>query len=277
MEPLSRGEILTVLTLIITFVGVIANWLVVPQVQKLFEHNRKANKKRNNRMFLIYTVILICIFIGLAILISFSTWRYVEQAVVDNEGIQEEPNATPSPEPNLSKILKYQYESVNIGGAVVLIQTAPDIEKEEIAVLFEQIADKSALVNLALDDKLKIEEVILNTKGKKSDNSKFSVSIKIKNLTNQEIEFTIPKGQIFENKDLETIKQNLAATHENTRKIPALGTITIDIDALCINKGLAPPDGGLGNITIFELKNKSFINQTELWKWIGEKLEEINK
>lgn len=277
MKPLSRNEVLTILSLIITTMGVIASWLVVPQVQRLFERNRQAHRERNSRMFLIYTAILICISIIIALVISLSTWRFVERAVVDKEETGARPAATSSPEPTLDKVLKYEYESVNIGGAVVLVQTAPNINKEEIAVLFDQIEDKSALVNLALERKLRIEEVKLNTKSSKSDNPSFSVSLTIKNLTNQEIKFIIPKGQVFENKEQITESQNLTAVREDTIKIPASGTINIEVNALCINKGLAPPSGGLGNVTIFELKNKSFVDQADLWKWIGEKLKELTK
>ena len=135
-----------------------------------------------------------------------------------------------------------------------------------------------ALVNLALEGKVRIVEVKLITVNREPPNRKFAVLIVVKNQTSEDIKVKIPKGQVFENKQLKPKRQNLAAANEDIITIPASFDISspgvpITIEALCINKGFDYPNGNSGNITIFELNNKSFIGQKDLWGWIEDKLD----
>ncbi len=160
----------------------------------------------------------------------------------------------------------------------MLLQTTPDTPIEEVALIFSQIKDKIALVNLALKGTVNIDDVRLITIDPKPPNRTFEVRIKVRNQTPREVRVKIPKGQIFENKNVATRRQNLAAAGEDIITIPAStdsspSIVEIKIKALCINKGFDPPAGDLGNITIFELTNNKFLTQNELWEWLGDKLD----
>src|ERR1043166_698899 len=258
------------------------------------------------RMFWINILLWIVIGLLVAIVVihfgSRSTWRLIEslsakrsiQGSISENPIarssdsgssklsnanKEEPQAPNSDEQIKDKVLKKQFESINIGGAVVLVQTLPNASEEEVAIIFNQVKDKKALVNLALDGKVRIKKVKLITISRKPPNRKFAVLIVIKNQTGEDIEVKIPKGQIFENRQLRPRRQNLAAANEGIITIPASSDdsspgMPITIEALCINKGFDYPNGSSGNITIFELNNKSFADQKDLWEWIEGRLDE---
>jgi hypothetical protein len=187
------------------------------------------------------------------------------------------PEAAPTPDEIKTAVLQRRYESVNIGGAVVLIQTLrngesdEDVRDEEIAVLFDRVKDKDALVNVALAGRVLINEVKLNTIN--VERHEFEVVMLIKNLTSRDVVVNIPQGQVFENKE-QVKRQNLAALRAETKTIPASASRQFRVRALCMNKGFDEPRGSLGNITIFELKNKRFINQQQLWDAISSRLEE---
>ena len=200
-------------------------------------------------------------------------------APTPGQSLSSDDGITHSPEEITDAVLKKEYESVNIGGAVVLVQTTPDIPQEEVAIIFERVEDKEALVNLALNNKVKIQEVRLLTINPKPPRE-FAISMIVKNQTSKELRIKIPKGQVFENKQVTPRRQNLAAAKEDVIILPVSTDpdapgIPINIVALCINKGFDPPNGSFGNITIFELRNKGFIDQKDLWYWIEEKLEGI--
>jgi hypothetical protein len=174
------------------------------------------------------------------------------------------------------QVLEREYETHHIGGARVLVETAPGATREEVAVIFDQVKDKVALVNRALDGKVKIEEVKLLTVEPEGPEREFAVMLKVRNLTGGELRLRIPKGQVFEHKQPEKKKQNLAAANEDFIVLkrpdgPDSPPVPITIKALCLNKGFPLPDGHPGNVTIFEVRNKNFINQDQLWDWIAEK------
>lgn len=245
-----------------------------------------------------WLIILIWIAVG-AVVVVFGarfTIHFVESRATENERRKVEtqsPLPTPTqslnPDQDLTtasntdeqikdKVLKKEYESINIGGAVVLLQTAPNASNEEVALIFSQIKDKIALVNLALNGTVKIENVRLITINPKPPHRKFEVWVTVRNQTHRAVKVKIPKGQIFENKNSITRRQNLAAAGEDIIRIPASSdsspsTVVIKIEALCINKGFDPPAGDLGNITIFELSNNRFITQDELWDWLADKID----
>lgn len=300
MEPLSRGEIIAILSLFVTCIGAVASWLVVPQVQRIFERNRQAHQERNNRMFLLYSVILVGLFILAALFLANSTWGFVERKLIVNDNTNPGPSplqspsssgtpassTTPNPSPtpttetadrNLKDVLEKKHEKNKIGGGVVLsdigILVEKDFEKKKeiIGVIFKQITDKSALVNLALDGKVEIKEVRLASK-KMEDvqegGPKYYVSIRVKNMTGEELTVNVPKGQIFENEKAGTRKQNLAAANHERENIPANGEDTLYVEAYCVNERYAPPDGGQGYVTIFEIESNSFFTQQQLWDYL---------
>lgn len=42
----------------------------------------------------------------------------------------------------------------------------------------------------------------------------------------------------------------------------------VKVEAYCLNRELPPPDYAPGNVAIFELRNKGYFNQEQLWKYI---------
>lgn len=168
----------------------------------------------------------------------------------------------------LKEIQDKNLENINIGGIVAFLKTSTQLSNREILTPkflgFKKVSNKNALVNLAIEGKISIIEVVLT-----DDNSPeyYLVKLKIKNNTNSIIEFEIPKGQIFENKDFETTYQNLTAANKECHTIEPLNESDINIYSLCLNEKLPPPsmEGTKGNITIYEIEDKIFITQRELW------------
>lgn len=79
--------------------------------------------------------------------------------------------------------------------------------------------------------------------------------------------FSLPKGQIFENKKAKSGYQNLASS-KNLKEILLSGeTKTITEGSFCINKHQDAPIGGKGNITVFKIKG-NFYDQDSLHKLI---------
>lgn len=227
------------------------------------------------------SIISIIVVLG-AILLLLLLWSKPHQNTdVSKSSAQQTPSPSPLlPSPSQTgnlqeqEVLRGEYISANIGGATVLAQTIPKSVNKEVAIIFDRITDQTALVNVALSGKVSIEQVNLNGSSTEARKSGFTVSIKVANLTGQEIKFKIPKGQIFENKELSPKRQNLAAKGEDAISLPPFSTKTVIVNALCINKGFPAPNNGLGNITIYELKNKQFLNQGDLWDWIADRLKD---
>jgi len=91
----------------------------------------------------------------------------------------------------------------------------------------------------------------------------WTTEITLKNKTNRDFECKIPKGQVFENKQIGSGKQNVAAAREYVFNVPANLTISVEIEVLCINEHLSSPSGSY-NVTYFKV-DKDFNNQRELW------------
>jgi hypothetical protein len=156
---------------------------------------------------------------------------------------------------------------LKLGGGNLLKQMR--IPDDGIAVLFEPIKDPSAAVNLAREGKIQIEDVVLDTLDQEDTTFKHTVSVSVKNKTDEGLSMNIPKGQIFENRLADSISQNLAAAddYQNIR-VEARQRVGVKIGAHCVNQDLQPPQDVLGNITIFELTDKNFVSQNQLWKII---------
>lgn len=178
--------------------------------------------------------------------------------------------------PKLSYVLSNRRKSPNIGGLVALLQTNWQFKRknddEEIVYRepeelgFRQIFEGDTLVQLAIAGKLGIEDITLNTED--ASKNEYYVSFTVINLTSERITAKIPKGQIFENKRENTITQNLVIDNDYEISINGKSSGRFDIPALCLNKSLKPPEGTSGNITIFEVINKNYNSQDELWNLI---------
>jgi hypothetical protein len=74
----------------------------------------------------------------------------------------------------------------------------------------------------------------------------YAAIISMENLTDQSIDFVIPKGQIFENQEPRSGRQNLAAAGERKETLLARTSYDLRVEAHCMNKDLSGPDGSLG-------------------------------
>ena len=96
----------------------------------------------------------------------------------------------------------------------------------------------------------------------------WKTEIKLRNNTNDDLLFTIPKGQLFENKKIGTGIQNVAAAREYKLIIPGNSRLIVEIEVLCVNQNFSSPSGKPGNITIYKF-NKDFESQESLWNQMG--------
>lgn len=97
----------------------------------------------------------------------------------------------------------------------------------------------------------------------------WTVEISVKNTTSYKFPFQIKKGQIFENKQIGTGYQNVAAVQDYNFEIAANSKQTVTIEVLCINQHLKPPSGNL-NLTGFQISS-AFLSQQELWDLMNNK------
>lgn len=96
----------------------------------------------------------------------------------------------------------------------------------------------------------------------------YKVKINLRNDSAEDIFCKIPKGQVFENKQVGTGFQNLAVVRDYSLIIPSGTRISAELDAFCVNRSLSSPRGGNGNITFFKI-DKPFNNQDELWQMMS--------
>ena len=96
----------------------------------------------------------------------------------------------------------------------------------------------------------------------------WKTEIKLRNDTPDDLLFTIPKGQLFENKNIGTGIQNVAAAREYRLIVPGSSRLIVEIEVLCINRSFSSPSGQAGNLTIFKI-NKNFNSQDGLWNLMG--------
>jgi hypothetical protein len=89
--------------------------------------------------------------------------------------------------------------------------------------------------------------------------------ISLRNNRNDDILCVIPKGSVFENKNVGSMVQNVAVSREYRLIIPGGGRLTVEVEVNCINKSFSPPSGRGGNITIFKI-DQPFSSQEELWR-----------
>jgi hypothetical protein len=168
-----------------------------------------------------------------------------------------------------------------VGGINVIAETLKkdpkEIQQEEIFTVFELVTDGQALTNLVLGEQVRINNITLKSLSraatKDGDNAKYAAVISMENLTDQNIEFVIPKGQVFENREPQSGRQNLAAARGQRQTIAARRSFDLTVEAHCINKNLSPPSGNPGNLTIFKIRDDKFVGQAELWRSIDESLD----
>jgi len=99
----------------------------------------------------------------------------------------------------------------------------------------------------------------------------WKTQISLRNNRDEDIFCVIPKGLVFENKEVGTMIQNVAALRDYRLIIPASSRLTLEIEVGCINRSFSPPSGRPGNVTIFKI-DKPFNSQEELWNVMGSPL-----
>jgi hypothetical protein len=92
----------------------------------------------------------------------------------------------------------------------------------------------------------------------------WKTEISLKNNSDNDINIKIPKGQIFEHKNVGTGIQNVASAREYRLIIPANSRLKVEIEVYCINRHLSAPSGQFGNLTIFKIAN-DFTDHNYLW------------
>lgn len=168
-----------------------------------------------------------------------------------------------------------------IGGSVVLAQTNNEKHNTDNSsnkykfanysqLGFEKIISLNSLVNmLILKPTLEIHNIILTSHKIDSSIGGYSVKGKFINTSSSDIQFNIPKGQIFENKNHETETQNLAIDKEYNFKLSSEEEIDFNLGAFCMNGDLPSPQNASGRITVFKISNPNkWNNQDELWQYL---------
>lgn len=96
----------------------------------------------------------------------------------------------------------------------------------------------------------------------------WTVDVTIRNDDDSDVLCVIPKGQVFEHQRPGSGRQNVASSREYRLIVPGRSRITAEIDVLCINRSLSPPDGLPGNISIFKVPDH-FATQDDLWRLVA--------
>lgn len=168
---------------------------------------------------------------------------------------------------DLRYIEEENLESKNIGGIIAVLETGaywnPNLISTPEMLGFEKIDNEDSITSFLLNKTLSISDVKLI-----NDTEQYKAKFTLINNISSTINCIVPKGQIFENKEFKKDTQNLAVEEDEYLKIEGNDSVPIEINALCLNQKFAPPNGGLGNITLFKVADSSFVNQKELWKII---------
>ena len=167
-----------------------------------------------------------------------------------------------------------------VGGRVAVIDTFPasnpnELTLEQVLNLLDPIVDPAALVNMVLAKIVKLEEVrlvSLDNSSKKTGDAKYAAIMKIRNLTDQDVSFSIPSGQVFENQETGTNRQNIAAARNLVIQLEPRQALEITVDSHCLNKGRDRPNGSPGNITVFKVRDFDSDGQNALWSLVEQKV-----
>jgi hypothetical protein len=162
-----------------------------------------------------------------------------------------------------------------IGGTNAIIDTLEEIpdevRREELFTVFELVTDGDALIHLVRHGYIAINDIRLITDA--TGDAHYAAIISMENLTDRDIEYVIPKGQVFENKEPGSGRQNLAAARGEKLTLKARTSYDMRVNAHCINKHLSGPDGSPGNLTIFKIRNDNFRGQNDLWQSVNKSVE----
>ena len=161
-------------------------------------------------------------------------------------------------EPELEMINNDGYELRNIGGMIVVFESNSQYKSETMlpaaAFGLGSINRVDSLVKLAMDQQLKIDQVLLHSKG---------VVLKLHNLTRQRLPFCILKGQVFEHKKYQLASSMVADQDVHSHLNPG-SSLELRISALRLNRNLRYPEDQPGNVAIFKVVDDHFTNEDNL-------------
>lgn len=220
---------------------------------------------------------IIGLWIGWVVCIVFLAWIGIKLLKTTAARLRERKATRTGPitDKSIQDILDGRYTEAGVGGGVVLAQMK--IPQTKWMSIFVPIVDENSLVNFVLRGDIQIERVILDTLKEELKGQQFAVFIVLNNQSQEEINFNIPKGQVFENKSPEAFSQNLVASNDYKKvMISPNEKKNVQIEAYCLNINLPPPRSNIGNLTIFELRNRNFVNQAQLWKIVEKAAEKFD-
>lgn len=210
----------------------------------------------------------------------------VEKAISNHPAaLQPELQIYSSLSADLRSILRDELESKRVSGFIAVLATNWQCNRnrwifrtpEQLGL--HRIEDKESFVKLVEKGDLKIAYLNLA----RDAGNAFKISMEVVNDGNKAVSCVSPKGQVFELQAQyfrAADRQQVLVDPEQKRwKFPR-GRTTISFLALCMNQGLAPPEGP-GNIAIYQLANtdfpydpsdKSQRNQNELHRSVNKAL-----
>lgn len=188
----------------------------------------------------------------------------------------------------LREIEKNNQLSNKLGGINAVIESSKEFGSPIILTPellgYKIIEGTNTLVEHVKGDRIRLDNITLNTYSEEVDKprrkSDYYVSIELTNLTDSLIEAHIPEGQIFENREYQyegKPSQNLATAESISIILEANESTKFQIPAFCMNREYHPPQEKDGNLTIYKMLKRGFLNNDQLWKWVKRNYENIIK
>ncbi len=162
-----------------------------------------------------------------------------------------------------------------IGGAgavkdTVKVASISEVSPTVASALFTNIDEPTALVNAALDGRVTILKLSLDTVQSASPGKPHHFArLELANATDGYLVLEIPKGQVFENAYRSEKIQNLVVAEAIKVTCPGRSRQSVVVPAYCLNQDLGPPRGLDGNITPLKVKF-SFNSQESVWMRVHE-------
>jgi hypothetical protein len=272
----SRSDILQLIGILIAILTIVVS-VMLPEVRRFLrlDGSRRNRKRRFSVFFALLAVVLV------AYLLAWRSWIgpkiekwNVVTALDENSARTASPPARDTVGRRVSaalpdsarQILRGTRTRENLGGGTVVVdlweaEEVRDVTDSQVLSLFEVVSDSDALSTLAVERRVRVHDVRLQTL-----RQRFAVRLQVENLTDSTLWARIPKGQVFENKRPGRRVQNLASSREEAiQELPPHRLVEVTVDALCLNRHWAPPEGQAGNLTIFRMRDSTFTRQTDLW------------
>jgi len=144
-----------------------------------------------------------------------------------------------------------------------------EIDGTAISKLFETVEEPTALVNLVRSRKVTVDQLTLTnptgTSLKGGPGALYAAALTIRNNTTDQLQVSIPKGQVFENLEPHSGYQNLVAAEGSVLALNPRATASVSVPAFCFNRQYRAPKGQPGNISPLKVRF-TFDDQQGLWR-----------